>query len=467
MKLLPKKRPQAVLALSLEGGMLRAQLVARAREGYAVEKAVSASLTLDPMQHELALVARELRNHLDGAGIRESACVVLLPAAWAMTQHIRLPELSPEDLAGFLSLEAEKGFPCPPEQLQIEQSRQEKEGARFATQIAVRRESLERLLAVLRAAKLKPCSLSFGLPALPDAVPDSGSGRVVVEAGPSGTTLLLSAGGGIAAFRTCDAVIESEAGERIPSPASINRELRITLEQLPEELRRDMRDLHVLGDEDFAGKISAGLSAWAASAGLRIAPAEPRERKHEERVAVALAAQWLERGRAALEFLPPKPSRYEQLMARYSSKRLATVGFTLGAALALVAVAFAVQIAWSWTLSGEWSGMRAQVSELDGVQKRIREYRPWYDTRFGSLSVLQKVTEAFPENGSVTAKTLEIKNGSTVTITGVTRDNASLLKVLDRLRKLDEVSNLKVDQIRGKSPIQFTFNFQWRGAQGT
>jgi hypothetical protein len=45
--------------------------------------------------------------------------------------------------------------------------------------------------------------------------------------------------------------------------------------------------------------------------------------------------------------------------------------------------------------------------------------------------------------------------------TGTARDNQSLLKTLERLRAAGGVSDLKVVQIRGKSPMQFTFDFHW------
>jgi len=68
---------------------------------------------------------------------------------------------------------------------------------------------------------------------------------------------------------------------------------------------------------------------------------------------------------------------------------------------------------------------------------------------------------AFPDDGVVSAKTVEIHDMNTVTCSGVARDNAALLKTLSQLRAASCVSDLKVDQIRGKSPIQFTFDFQW------
>jgi hypothetical protein len=48
-----------------------------------------------------------------------------------------------------------------------------------------------------------------------------------------------------------------------------------------------------------------------------------------------------------------------------------------------------------------------------------------------------------------------------VTCSGAARDNAVLLRMLTQLRGTSGVTGLKVDQIRGKSPMQFTFDFQW------
>jgi hypothetical protein len=105
--------------------------------------------------------------------------------------------------------------------------------------------------------------------------------------------------------------------------------------------------------------------------------------------------------------------------------------------------------------------MKPKFTELDGLQAQVRKYRPWYDENVTSLSILRRVTEAFPEDGVVSAKTIEIRNLSAVNCTGVARDNQSLLKTLDRLRATKQVGDVRVDQIRGKAPLQFTFNFQW------
>ena len=42
-----------------------------------------------------------------------------------------------------------------------------------------------------------------------------------------------------------------------------------------------------------------------------------------------------------------------------------------------------------------------------------------------------------------------------------------LLRTLDLLRQSKEVQGLKIEQIRGKTPAQFTFTFRWIGTSGS
>ena len=111
--------------------------------------------------------------------------------------------------------------------------------------------------------------------------------------------------------------------------------------------------------------------------------------------------------------------------------------------------------------------MSPTVTELEDLQQQIRKFRPWFDESFRTLSILRKLTEAFPEDGVVTAKTFEIRELSSVSCSGVARDNQAFLRMLDQLRATKEIAELKVDSVRGgdsvrgRTPIQFTFNFHW------
>ena len=98
---------------------------------------------------------------------------------------------------------------------------------------------------------------------------------------------------------------------------------------------------------------------------------------------------------------------------------------------------------------------------LDNLQQQSRKFRPWYDESLPSLRILRKLAESFPEEGSVSAKTLEIKNLSEVTCAGQARDNQAFLRLLDRFRKAPEIADLKIQQVRGKAPLQFNLSFRW------
>ena len=467
MKWPAQRRLQSILGLAIVDGQLRAAQVARAKNAIAVLRSTTAPLALDLMHPEPELVGREIKNHLEAAHLRERHCIVALPPAWVMSQHATVPDLSPADTASLLQIEAEKGFPCAPEELQISQSSHRTATDRYVTQLAVRQEQITRLGEVLKSAGLKPVSYTLGLAALPGAVGPTGKGRITLLVEPKGATLLIAAGGGIAAFRTMEASIESEAGENVVNGPALARELRITFEQVPAGLREDIRGLSLRGDPKMTAQLAGILGDWARDAGLAIEEGGSSARPAAEVILEQMAERYLKEGPPALEFLPPRPSRWAQLMARYSSKRLATAGFGAAAALVIALGAFGWQEFRLWSLRSDWQGMAAQVTELDAVQARIREFRPWYDTSFRNLSIMKKVVECFPDNGSVTAKTFEIHGQANISVTGTARDNASLLRTLDLLRQAKEIQGLKIEQIRGKMPAQFTFTFRWIGSSGT
>ena len=99
----------------------------------------------------------------------------------------------------------------------------------------------------------------------------------------------------------------------------------------------------------------------------------------------------------------------------------------------------------------------AKVKDLTTVNNQIHRFRPFYDDSMRALTILKRLTTAFPEDNSVSAKSIEIRDLSTVTCTGTTKDRPAVLKVYDALRP-----NAKNLSFRGnKPPLQFTFEYQW------
>ena len=182
--------------------------------------------------------------------------------------------------------------------------------------------------------------------------------------------------------------------------------------------------------------------------------------------AFCLAARRLAEQRLPFEFLPPKLTVLEQFAAKYASGKFRSIGMTAAAIVAIVVLMFLYQEIQLIVLRSQWRGMSAKVNDLNAIQSKIQEYQPWYDTSYHVLAILKQLTLAFPENGSVTVKNIEIHNGNTVTCTGTATDNTAWLGTYSRLQQTPGLNNLTVESQRGQSPMEITFDFQWGNGTG-
>ncbi len=472
MKLLRKKRvPTTALGLALNGSRLEGVLVKRSNGSMQVLKSFNTALALNPLTGDPELVGREIRNHLEHAGIRERRCVVCLPSGWALTLPTEVPDMSDEDVASFLEIEAERAFPYGPEALSIARSvYRSVTGKRFATQIAVPLNHLDQLERSLKAAQLRPASFTLGVSVLQAPEKDFSNGVLALVLGDGGVDLQVTCSGGVVLLRSLDSVFESEGVQQRLSTDLLLREIKITLGQLPADFRDSVRRVRVFGRGEAARRfitesaprlelmrLKAELvEAYTANEFAKSIPAGV-----EVSSAFSAAARCVTGVPPAFEFLPAKAGALQLLTSRFSSRKVGWISAAAALLLLLVGGTFAVQQFQLSRLRGKWARMEKQVRELEDMQVQIRRFRPWFDGSFRTLTVLRKITEAFPEDGVVTAKTLEIRDVSSVTCSGVANDNQALLKMLDQLRAAKDVRDLKVDNIRGKTPLQFTFNFHW------
>jgi hypothetical protein len=472
-----RKPGGSLLGLALDGDRLEAVAVRRTNGNVEILKGLEVGLAIDLLTNEPALAGREIRKHLDAAGIRERRCVVAIPLSWVLTLHVPLPDLPDEDLESILQIEAERGFPYAPDSLVISRSMfRAGDGSRHATLAAVPRDHVVRIEAVLAAAQLRPISFSLGLTSLP---PGRGGGAEPVLSlvpGATGVGLLVSANGGVASLRALEGVYELEAGGRALRTEVLSRELRITMGQLPGDLGANLRRLRILGKGDAARELEESVRARAAALGLQV-EYSPEFKPGDVPVALpagtqmspalCLALVHLTGRDPAFEFLPPKVTAWQRVTSRYSSRKLVWAGFAASLALVVVLAAFLVQQVQLWYWGSKWNGMKARVASVEKLQQQIRQFRPWFDGSVASLGVLRRLTEAFPEDGTVSARSVEIREGGLVTCTGTTRDRQSLLRALDKLRATGEVADVKVEQMRGRSTMEFSINFQWSGKGGS
>ncbi|MCW5552514.1 MAG: hypothetical protein KIS67_10210 [Verrucomicrobiae bacterium] len=473
-KLFSRQPGSSLLGLSFDGSRLEGMQVRRTNGSVEIQKSFTASLSLDPLTAEIELAGREIRKQLDAEHIRERWCAVCLPLNWALTLTLKLPDIPEEDVADFLQLEAERGFPYGPEELMLANSRFRTAGESWVTLVAIPREHVMRLEAVLKAAQLRPVTFSLGLTALQPADAASADGVIALLPGETTLTMQISHGGGVPVLRTLDGAFEQSGAERELQVEQIAREIRITLGQLQPAVRESVRRLRIFGRNETARELAEGLQSRAASLGLAIEhirdhPASEGGIKLPAGTPISAALSVAVRqlaGPSGMEFLPPKVSAWRQFAERYSSGKLVYAGTAAGALVLVVAIAFLVQQMIFWHWESEWQQVEKNAVELTKIRDQIRQYRPWYDESVRSLSILKRMTEAFPQTGAVSAKTIELREPARVTCSGTALNREALIKVLDDLRRTREISAVHIEMTRGNTPLEFTFNFQWVGAGG-
>jgi hypothetical protein len=472
LKLPKRKRLGGLLGLTLDGSRLDGVVLRRANGSLQLLQSFSATLTLDPLTAAPELVAREIRNHLEAAGVRERNCIVGVPLKWALTGQTELPQMAEADAASLLQLEAEKSFPCDVTTLRLTDSACALAGGKqYVTLAGVSHSQIETLEQVLTAAKLRPVSFTLGLSALQPPGAENSNGVLALAVGESHVGLQITVGGGVAALRALEGAVENEGARRSLNAGLVARETRVTLGQLPAELRATVKRIRIFGPRDVVHALADEMELRFQPTGLRVevvsayAPGEfgvqlPPEASLS--AAFSLAARWLMAQPVAFEFLLPKPTMLEQFAAKYSSGKLKTISAVAAGLLAIVGGLFMFQQVELVLLRSQWHHMEVKVTELQGLQQQIQQYHPWFDDSFPGLNVMRQLTQAFPEDGTVTAKTIEIREGNLVTCSGNARDDAALLVVESKLSAMPGISGVHHEQSRGsKSPIQFTFSFHY------
>ena len=473
-KLLAPKRSRltAVLALVLDGSRLEGLVLRRANGAIQVQKSFAVSLSLDPLTNDPQLVGREIRNHLDAAQIRERQCIVGLPLKWALTTHIEVPPMPEADVAGFLQIEAERNLPCDVETLHLANSRcQTRSGKAHVLVAGIPKNHLAALEQSLWAAKLRPLSFSLGITALQPAGAAQDGGVLALAIGESQVAVQVTSGGGIAALRALEGALELEGGQRVLDAELVAREVRITLGQLPAEVRESVRWLRVFGPRELAQQLVDEMDLRLEALSLKTEVVTRYNANEfgahlpvETAVspAFSLAAGALAGRSVPLEFLPPRVTAWQQMAVRYSSGKLRNSLAAAGAAVALLGALFGYQQVLLWRLGSQWKKAEPTVTQLKQLEGNIRQYSPWFDESVRGLAILRGLTQGFPQDGAVTAKTVEIRDLKTVACTGTARSSQALLQTIQRLRTLPQVREVNQGPIRGQAPaLQFSFNLVW------
>lgn len=473
------KRVKTVVGLELGNRQLAAVELRRsgARQ-MEVRHVVHGALSLDPLSAAPELAAREISSLVREAGIRGSHCVVCLPLGKVLVNQVAIPEAIGEpDVGDFLTLEAERVFPFPPEDLVVTTSRYTDEnGTRWATMAAMSASHLDSLVKTLRQAGLRPESITVGSAMLADL----GGGAVesaIRATEDGGVELLVGVKGGVAALRQLHHPADSSNGGMASvDMESLVRELRITLGRLPQPMRDGIRRMRVFGPpearhsliEGLEHEVSSGvkLESVAVDSKARIAPSE----NGSAPVGATLAGErWLLGTKPAFEFLPPRVSPFQQILRRFSARgtagKLAAIG---GVLVAIFLVAYGWQLWTLHSLNQQFAVIEPDVRELEQIQEKIRTFRPWFDDSVQSLGILSALTQSFPAEGDVWTTSVEITdNLSTVECQGYTRSDEDYNAMIETLINTPGVENVESQRSGGQNgePVSFQFSYSWKAEE--
>lgn len=446
-----KKRWQtrAALAVTIESGRVAIALVRR-------EKGGGASFALpfgaDAVIENPEKAGEALAEELDAAGIKEKRCVVCIPASWALTTATDVPEMSAEDLRGYLELRAEREFPIPLAELRLAHSAYAlPDGKQRATVAAVPAKRIEAVEKMLEAAGCRAVSISLGL----DRYLPHGHPLAAVHFVANGThvDVVITAGDGIVAVRSLPGAPDAATFD----PAGFCREFRITLGRLPDALRQQIQQARFGGTKVAAETLQRATREPLSRMGIEAAAVEAEG----EGAALAAARRHLHEEPVLFEFVAPETNRWEALLQRFDGRRRRWIVLAAFAFIVLPVLAFIVRSRIESSLDAEWKGMQRNVAELEELQQRIRKFRPWFDATPQSLQLLEGLMSAFPEQGDVWAKSVEIGEGAKVTCTGFARSQVAWLGLRERLGSRPDVTGLQVQQVRGENPVQFTVTYKW------
>ena len=274
--------------------------------------------------------------------------------------------------------------------------------------------------------------------------------------------LVVSAGGGIAALRSLSAAMGKDPVSF--DAAGFSREVRITLGRLPEPLRQQVQEAHFEGPRTSAENLYFEVRPHLQRLGIQssIAPAKPATDPTMVAGAAVEAAQRHLRGDSvAFEFFVVEANRWEALFQRFDSKRRRYVVAAVLAFIVLPMLLFFIRGRIEGSLASEWKGMQKNVAELELIQTKIRQFRPWFEPAPQSVQMLEGLSSAFPEQGDVWAKSIQISDDAKVTCSGFARNQSVLMALLDRLRSRPDVANLQIQQVRGDNPVQFSVTYKW------
>jgi hypothetical protein len=449
-------RARGALAITIESAQILVNLVRDDETGAQPVPPLSIPLGEADVLKDPDNAGRELLAALGAAGIRERNCVVCVPPGWALTASTDLPEVSDEDLRGYLELRAEREFSINASELRLGYSAYAlPNGQRRATLAALSSKKIEAVARMLEIANRRASSISLAL----DKCLSQPEAMLHILTNGNHADVVVTAGGGVAGLRSF-ALPMSSSGATIDS-TSFCRDVRITLGRLPEPVRQQIRHAAFSGPsaEELCIRTRYDLlrlGIKSPDGGVVAAPEDPRSSSAVEAARRMLGGQPI-----PFEFVVPETKRWQELLQRVDSSRRRGLILAAAGLVVLPLLLLFIRSEIESHLQARWDAMADDVASLDAIQQKIHQFRPWFEPAPQGVQLLQSLALAFPDQGEVWAKSIQVADNNKVTCTGFAANQPALMGLLGRMRLRPDIIALQVQQIRGENPIQFSVTYQW------
>lgn len=394
----------------------------------------------------------ELKSHLEGLlkplspQVKEASLIVSSESLFSF--RIEIPELDKEDLQSFIEIEADQHLPFSSDQFYLSQLRSSDHDSKDSLILAIQRTKVDPVLQSLKSLGWNVTSVTVDGAGIEASDGQSNKNEGALLLGPDHLSLAIKCNGQLWAIRQFPHHSKSN------DLSGVARDIKISLAQVPVEAQKDLQTLRCIA----LPRIDNSQASSITIPGLDLAKVEASNVLIE-----AIAGEIFRGHRSAIEFLPPKPNKFEKIIERFNSKRNFWVGTGGAGIAAIVILAFFLQSQKLKSLENKWSGISTKVGELEKIQSQIREFRSWYQDDYPTLVALKSIFEAFPERGEIWLKQMTVRKGNVVRCTGGATSSYAILDVRKRLLETPGISDLQELPSSGDNPIYFSFQFTWNG----
>lgn len=420
-------------------------------DAVAPQKKKSVEMEENPMDlpaQSLGVQLDELLKPMNGGN--KDVCLVL-GGENVFCFRLEVPDLEKDDVNSFIELEAEQHLPYAPSEFYITLATQEKKVVGETLVLAIQKPKIRPFSTALKSIGYNLTSVTIDV-----------AGNIPTEANEVSNESLLLQNGDHYTFsmRGCGKLLGIR---QFPNPKSeieiksMIRDIRITIAQTATDIQEALSKIQYLQLPNASTEHEEMvMDAFQKETGLSITKSN-----NPEKLFSSIAETVSKRQLSQIEFLPPKPNRFEKIIHRFNSRRTFWIGASSTAAFIIIGLSFYIQNQQLNNFESKWANIKSKVEELEKVQAQIREFRPWYKKDIPTLQALKAMFETFPETGDIWLKQLTIKNGTAIRCGGSALNRNAVLAVREKLMATPGISDLRELASGGGRPMTFSFQFIW------